>query len=295
MLAWLIKIYMSIIEFLGRLFIFNRNLPTGFDLTRNIKYSDSCRLDLFRPSGNDDELPVLVYIHGGGWTTGSKLTSTRQCAIIALEGFIVLNIQYRLGPRHIHPAQMEDIAMALEWLNKNKTKLKADTGRIFFGGSSAGAHLSCMAACMATNEELRDSIGIEIPIDGNQISGVLLVSGGYNMDTIVNSGFFMIRTMVKSYCGARNPAESPLKDQISPIHHIKQGFPPAFVTASEYDRLFGQTLELMQVFKEKGIEHKELLFRRNGKKAKHAFLHFYYRDCSKKAYEGIKEFLAEHS
>ena len=293
--ALLIKIYQTTLEIIGRVLLFNRRMPTGFIKTSDVVFSSLGKMDIFSPANRRDLLPVVIYLHGGGWTTGSKLTSTRLCATFASEGFLVLNIKYRLGPKYRHPDQLEDIGNVLKWLNKNKGSYKADINKIFFGGSSAGAHLSCMSACIATNEKLRKSIGVDFPVKSEQVAGSLLIYGGYNMESIINSGFFMIKTMVKSYIGTNNPSEYKLKDQISPVHHISKEFPPSFITAGERDPLYGQTVELIEVLKKKGRSYTELLFDRNVKNAKHAFVNFNYRDCSKKAYEGMINFLKSNS
>lgn len=293
--AILIKLYQNIMEFIGRLVLFNRNLPDGYIRENNIPYSSYGDFDLFSPSVIKGKLPVLIYIHGGGWTTGSKLTSAHQCAVFASEGFLVLTVKYRLGPKYKHPAAIEDIGLVLAWLNENHEKYHANLNKIFFGGSSAGGHLSCMAACIATNENLRNKIGVDFPIKSGQVAGLLLIYGGYNLETIVDSGFFMIKTMVKSYIGTTKPSEYKLKDQISPVHHINDEFPPAFITAGERDFLFNQSLELIEVLDARNRPYEKLLFDRNVKNAKHAYVNFYYRDCSKQTYEGMISFLKKYS
>ncbi len=220
MTAILIKMYQSVMEFIARLLLFNRNMPDGFLKTTDIVYSDTGKMDIFRPDKTFATLPVIIYIHGGGWTTGSKKTSARQCALFAREGYLVLNMEYRLGPKYKHPDQIEDIANVLSWMNKNAKKYNADTNKVFFAGSSVGAHLSCLAVCIATNDNLRERIGVDFPIKGHQIAGSLLIYGGYNMESIIDSGFFMIKTMIKSYTGTNRPSEYEFKDQISPIRFV---------------------------------------------------------------------------
>ncbi len=286
---------MSILEFLVRNFVFNRNLPAGAKITRNINYSDMGMMDIYTPEKISGQLPILIYIHGGGWTTGSKLTTTRQCVTISREGYLVISVKYRLGPQYTHPAQLEDITLVLKWLINNKDKYNANINRIFFGGSSAGAHLACLSVCVATNNKLMERIGLEFPVTGSQIAGSILISGGYNMENIVDSGFFMIRTMVQSYTGTRNPSEYKYKDQISPVHHITEEFPPAFIAAGGRDKLFGQSIELIDELDKKERPYDKLLFDKNMKCAKHAFLHYYYKECSKQTYKGIIEFMNKYS
>ncbi len=293
--ALFIKLYQNTMEFIARLLLFNRNMPKGYFRLNNISYSKYGKLDLFTPDNKNGKLLVLIYIHGGGWTTGSKRTSAHQCAVFASEGFLVLNIKYRLGPKYKHPAALEDIGQVLVWLNKNHIKYNADLDTIFFGGSSAGAHLSCMAVCIATNDDLRRKIGVEFPLKASSVAGSLLIYGGYNMETIVNTKFFMVKTMIKSYIGTYKVSEYKLKDQISPIHHITDAFPPAFITAGERDHLYSQTTELIEVLDAKSIKYEKLLFDYSIKNARHAFVNFYNRDCSKAAYKGMIEFLKKQS
>lgn len=293
--AMLIKLYQNIMEFIGRLILFNRNLPLGYSRENNIPYSEYGDFDLFKPQDSRIKSPVIIYIHGGGWTAGSKLTSAHQCAVFASEGFLVLNIKYRLGPKYRHPAAIEDIGLVLAWLNENHKEYNADINKIFFGGSSAGGHLSCMSVCIATNNNLREKIGIYFPIKAEQVAGSLLIYGGYNMETIINSGFFMIKTMIKSYIGTSRPSEYEFKDQISPVHHITDDFPPAFITAGERDPLFSQTEELIEVLDKKNRPYEKLLFDRDVKNARHAFFNFYYRDCTKLTYKKMIAFLKRNS
>lgn len=291
----LIKIYQSLAEFIARNVLFNRNLPEGYVKNIDIPYSEKGKMDIFMPEKHSGKLPVIIYIHGGGWTTGSKKTSARQCIIFAIEGYLVLNVEYRLGPKYKHPAQLEDIGNVLKWLNENGEKFGANTDRIFFAGGSAGAHLSCLAVCIATNDKLKASIGIDFPIKSSQVAGSLLLYGGYNMETIADTGFFMIKTMIKSYTGTSKISEYKLKDQISPVQHITDDFPPAFITAGERDNLYSQSVELINVLDDKKRPYEKLLFSSNIKSAKHAFINFYYRDCTKQAYREMIKFLNKYS
>lgn len=288
--AWLIKIYMNIVEFLGRILILNRNFPEGTTDRRNIRYSENGILDVFMPEGVTGRLPVLVYIHGGGWVTGSRRSCRRICAVFAAKGYVVLNLKYRLAPRHTHPFALNDIADAIGWLIENAAEINADPDSIFLGGSSAGAHLAAMTACIASNEKLRKITGVDVPVEAKNIRGLILVYGGYNMRTILDSGFFMINTMIKAYTGGASQ-DDEIWNRISPVDHITKDFPPAFITAGERDHLFGQSVEFSKVLDEKGIKNETLFFDRSVRDAKHGFFHFYYRECTKQAYERAIHFM----
>lgn len=91
-------------------------------------------------------LPVLVFFHGGGWSSGSVAESDGLVRTLAeLAGCAVLSVEYRLAPQHPFPAGLEDCFEALVWLSERGP----DTERIAVGGTSAGANLATVCAALA--------------------------------------------------------------------------------------------------------------------------------------------------
>lgn len=122
---------------------------------RNIAYCNSSdpsqTLDFYRPKDHDDAetLPLLVYIHGGGWRSGSNenpLIMKTYGPFFIQRGFAVASINYRLNPKHPYPDQNEDIACALTYLDNNANNLRVNTNKMIFFGESAGGQLAAFAA-----------------------------------------------------------------------------------------------------------------------------------------------------
>lgn len=100
------------------------------------------RLRLFRPS-SDPVLPVMLYIHGGGWTLFSIDTHDRLMREYAARaGIAVIGIDYSLAPESKFPGALEEIAAALDWIVDHAERLGVDPQRMLVGGDSAGANLS---------------------------------------------------------------------------------------------------------------------------------------------------------
>jgi acetyl esterase len=109
---------------------------------------------LWAPS-QDPHLPVLLYLHGGGFLIGSIDTCEPMCRTVAAQsGAAVVAIDYRLAPEHKYPACLDDAWAALQWLAHEGTSLGLDRQRIAVGGDSAGGHLAAAAALMARDAGL---------------------------------------------------------------------------------------------------------------------------------------------
>ncbi|MEJ2704593.1 MAG: alpha/beta hydrolase fold domain-containing protein [Sedimentisphaerales bacterium] len=97
-------------------------------------------LDLYLPPKSSEPLPVIVWIHGGGWRGGSKGSGGRARPMVQ-RGYAVVDVGYRLSGEAIFPAQIEDCRAAVRWVRANAGKYGLDANRIGAWGSSAGGHL----------------------------------------------------------------------------------------------------------------------------------------------------------
>jgi acetyl esterase/lipase len=108
------------------------------------------RLDLYVPQAPAGKEPLVVWIHGGGWRSGSKVGGPWRSLLI--EGFAVASIDYRLSGEAVFPAQIEDCKAAVRFLRLNAAKYGFDGSRIGVWGASAGGHL---AALLGTSGDVK--------------------------------------------------------------------------------------------------------------------------------------------
>lgn len=131
-------------------------------------------LDVY-PVAGEKPAPVLVYIHGGGWSTGDKSMVQAKPAWAEREGWVLVSVNYRLSPAVRHPEHARDVASAIAWVHAHIAEYGGDPARIAVMGHSAGAHL---AGIVATDESLLGEVGMK-PAD---LAGVVLLDGaGYNL------------------------------------------------------------------------------------------------------------------
>ena len=109
---------------------------------------------LYAPS-LDAGLPLLLYLHGGGFTIGSIATHDTLCRELArLAGCMVVSLDYRLAPQHRFPTASNDAWDALQWLAAHASTLGADPARLAVGGDSAGGTLAAVCAILARDAQL---------------------------------------------------------------------------------------------------------------------------------------------
>jgi acetyl esterase len=147
----------------------------GVVVTRDVAYGgdDRHRLDIYRPADAGSALlPVLLYLHGGGFVRGDKSEKENIGYHFARSGRVVMVANYRLAPAAVWPAGAEDAIAAHAWACANASRYGGDPQRIFLMGESAGA------AHVATATLVRRFH----PPQGLAIAGAVLVSGVYDVE-----------------------------------------------------------------------------------------------------------------
>ena len=137
-------------------FLFGTLFPFRFsrrDVQRqkNIAYGPNGRknrLDIYTPKTTPSALmPVLIIVHGGGWVIGRKGQQSRPLIqYMASKGWVVVDINYRLGPRNRMPVLIQDVLRAIAWVKANIKDHNGDRDFIALSGGSAGGHLVALAA-----------------------------------------------------------------------------------------------------------------------------------------------------
>lgn len=145
-------------------------------LTKDIPYVEAGHarqvLDIHTPEKPiDQSLPVMFWIHGGGWAAGDKSDAGLKPKVLTERGFVFVSTNYRLLPEVEMDVLIRDVAKALGWVHRNIAQHGGDPKRIFVGGHSAGAQL---AALICTDESYLKAEGVSfdvlrgcVPVDGD--------------------------------------------------------------------------------------------------------------------------------
>lgn len=138
----------------GVLEIASKALPRVEDIAIPARDATQLHARLYAPS-TAQPLPVLLYLHGGGFTIGSVATHDTLCRELAFQaGCAVVSLDYRLAPEHKFPTAINDAWDALQWLHQQGQTLGLDSSCMAVGGDSAGGTLAAACALLARDAGL---------------------------------------------------------------------------------------------------------------------------------------------
>jgi acetyl esterase/lipase len=202
--------------------------PPEMKVTKDLRYDSSAgsdaklnALDLYLPGG-EQNVPLVFYVHGGGWRAGDKANPTTLVNTFGRMGVGVASINYRLAPEAKHPGQIEDVARAFGWIYKNASQYSIDRDRIVILGASAGGHL---VSLLALDPEYLSKQGVP----ANAIKGVASVSGIYDLEAWPEPGLIPTR---KEQAFGLDPAALR---EASPSTYASAKAPPLLLTFTDWD------------------------------------------------------------
>ena len=217
-----------------------RRLPEGVKVERDIVYArvgeKELPLDLYLPENATKPLPVVVWVHGGGWRNGSKGSGGPALPMVS-RGFAVVDVEYRLSGEAIFPAQIQDCKAAIRWIRANAKEYGLDPDQIGAWGSSAGGHL---VALMGTAGDVKQ---FDTSENGEYSSRIQAVCDWFGPTDLLRMDDFP-GTMNHN---APNSPESQLiggpiqdnKEQVAranPITYIGEDDPPFLIVHGEKDQ-----------------------------------------------------------
>ncbi len=193
-------------------------------------------LDVYTPEGAAAR-PVVVFVHGGGWSGGDKSEIGQKDRAMIAAGYVFASINYRLLPSGAHPVNVQDVARALAWIHRQIARYGGSPDRIFVIGHSAGAQLS---ALLATDERYLAAEGEKLAI----LKGVVLLdSNAYDIPRLMPH----LADDGNVYVTAFGKQQSPLWQDASPVTHVAagKGIPPFLVVHANNDPSRAEQAESM--------------------------------------------------
>jgi pectinesterase len=197
-------------------------------LKSDIEYAhigeESLKLDVSIPGG-DGPFPIVIIIHGGGWSGGDKQADhTALFEPLNAAGFVWFSINYRLAPGHRWPACFDDVKTAIRWVKRHAADYRGDPRRVALIGYSAGGHLACQAAVLATDDTRAQAVvGLAPPTD-------------HLADSVRRGGLSPSMQKLLDRPGILDASARELLRDLSPINHVEPGLPPFLLVHGTEDQ-----------------------------------------------------------
>ena len=237
----------------------NPVISSGVKVISNLEYSkvgnNSLLLDLYFPDTylleNTSALPVIIYVHGGGWRKGDK----RECPAKELatelltEGYVIACIDYRLSGQAKFPAQIQDVKAAVRWLRANAIKYNLNPDQFGAWGISAGGHLVSLLGTSGNITEFESGDNLEY---SSQVQAVVDWFG--SVDPLKIIGLNEVHTeyyeAVGELLGTSKLEQYSIEkvNTINPITYITADDPPFLIMHGDQDKTvpFNQSLIFYQ-------------------------------------------------
>jgi acetyl esterase/lipase len=205
--------------------------------------------------------PVVIQLHGGGWSRGDRPSSYRTFSALLAAGMSVVTVDYRVSKEAPAPAAIGDVRCAMAWVKANAAKYNFDLTRVVAYGASAGGHLALMAGyapasfnppgCSdqpkvaavldfygptnlaeainqhGSSDSVHQWLGMEKPLV--PYTGTAPATSGPNVPAAVNEGGQGPRW------AAPNAATLARAREMSPMSYIRHGLPPTFIVNGDHD------------------------------------------------------------
>ncbi|MDR0824156.1 MAG: alpha/beta hydrolase [Prevotella sp.] len=208
----------------GTVVIAQNTIKEEYKLEKDIPYisadekdtyrKERCKLDIYYPTDKKD-FPVIVWFHGGGLEGGEKDIANE----LKNRGLAIVSVNYRLSPKAVNPAYIEDAAAAIAWTFNNIAAYGGSIKDIYISGHSAGGYLALMVG-------LDKSYLSKHGIDADNIKGLIPISGQTNTHYTIRKERGL-------------PSGIPIVDEYAPLNKARAGVPPILLITG--DRRFELT------------------------------------------------------
>jgi acetyl esterase/lipase len=204
--------------------------PDGVRVLRDLEYvpqgHERNRLDLYLPQAPGGPWPVILWVHGGGWTRGDKAGC--PASRLVTQGYAVASMNYRFSQHAVFPAQIHDCKAAVRWLRANAAKYSLDPDHVGAWGGSAGGHLVALLGTTAGVQELEGPAG-----NLDQSSRVQAVVDWYGPTDFLTVGPRDTRTQLLGGDPLQNKAQAV---KASPISYVSKTAAPFLIMHGDQDR-----------------------------------------------------------
>ena len=231
---------------------------------RGLCYGDGKRtkLDVYRKKGCEGNLPLFIYIHGGGFLSGIRSNRRFYCYNWVDAGYVAANIDYDYALDAEHPEHIREIFKGIEFVLERAEEFGIDTRKIVVAGDSAGGYFASLVSVISVYRDLYDTLGIDFKFkDEFRVSACVTLSGIFDPVRAIDTRYPQIGLFTSVFFGRSAKEVRAMKGdeglRVTYATDARTGpeFPPTFIVASKADRLKAESEILRDELAAAGARH----------------------------------------
>ncbi|RFA07189.1 esterase [Subtercola boreus] len=233
----------------------------------DVQYGDDgvdTQLDAYTPASATKPLPTVVWVHGGAWIAGSKENVAPYLRILAAHGYTTIGVNYSRGPEATYPTAVFQLNDALGYINSHAAELNVDPTQLVLAGDSAGAQLASQLAVLTDNADYANLLGITPALSANQLRGMILNCGVYDMTSMAElDGIFAwgLQVSLWAYTGTKKWSSTSVGSTMSTIDFVTADLPPTYISGGNGDELtWLESVPMSNALKARGVDVTELFW-----------------------------------
>ena len=278
-------------------------VPSDIASSLNHQYKQGdkdAQLDVYTKDSTTGQLPTIVWVHGGGWISGDKSDIANYLKILAGKGYTTVSVGYTIAPEKQYPTPVIQTNAALKYINQHAKELHIDPKQIILAGDSAGSQIAAQVATLTTNTAYAKDVGITPSLQKEQITGMLLNCGAYDIGIISDNGNStgakLLKTFLWSYSGKKDFMHDQTLMKASVIDYVTADFPPSFITAGNGDPLLPQSQAFAKKLDSLQVPTSQLFYPRDyNPSLPHEYQFNLDTAAGKTALQHMTQFLAKHT
>lgn len=263
-------------------------------LYKNICYGKeypNSYLDIYCSNIDRKKHPLIFYVHGGGFTWGSKEDGDPNDAKknsndklwffkrFLIEGYDIVSIDYSFAPEYLYPTPILQMHQAVKFLLSYGEKYNLDVNRLVFCGSSAGGNIVGQYAAIQTNSNYAKEMGIEQILKPGQIKCILFNSALIDptrYDVTHNIGFdFLLRKCGQAYFNDKVMKKSLKAKQANILLSVSKNYPPSFISDGNSGSFYDQAKDLFKKLQSLYVYAELNIYPKKEAKLGHGYESFY--------------------
>lgn len=276
-----------------------KNVSVILNQTYQSKFKDNT-YDVYYPKQSTTPVPVLLWVHGGGYVGGDKEGVKEFATRLASDANIaVVSMNYGVAPELQYPNQVVQVADMMQTLKKKQDK-HLDVSKMLIGGDSAGSQIALQFDNTQTNRTYGEKVGISKILDDSVIKGTISYCGPVDLRQMANKPVsdkrmkFFVKTVAWSLIGTKNWQSSDELVQASLVNQVNGEFPPTYITDGNTFSFEDQGIALADKLQSLNVPVKSLFFKGQKKQITHEYQFKYDTEEAKQCYEQTLNFVNQY-